>query len=279
MVLDRIEKPSMSRQLCVYAVSDATGKTGWRVVQAALMQFDTSDVLIERRGGVQDEESVRRVVEAAAEAGGLIVHTLVSPDLRRVMLEAGRRHGIITIDLLGPVLTRLTEALRISPRAVPGLFQQLDDEYFARIEAIEYTVDHDDGRNPEDLDEADLVLVGVSRTGKTPLSIFMAYRGWRVANVPIVLDVQPPSQLFQVDRRRVVALTVDAERLIAIRKIRAKRLSGDLALRYTTPSHVERERLWFQKVLRQGVWSVVDVTFRSIEESAAELMELVRPRR
>jgi regulator of PEP synthase PpsR (kinase-PPPase family) len=269
----------MSQHLYVYIVSDATGKTGWRVVQAALLQFDTSDVVIERRGGVQDEEAVRKVVETAAQTGGLIVHTLVSPDLRRVMLEAGRRHGVITIDVLGPVLTRLTEALRISPKAVPGLFQQLDHEYFARIDAIEYTVNHDDGRNPEDLDDADLVLVGVSRTGKTPLSIFMAYRGWRVANVPIVLDLQPPSQLFEIDRRRVVALTVDTERLIAIRKIRAKRLTGNLALRYATPSHVEREKEWFQEILRQGVWQVVDVTFRSIEETAAELMELVYPRR
>jgi [pyruvate, water dikinase]-phosphate phosphotransferase / [pyruvate, water dikinase] kinase len=269
----------MSQQVHVYIVSDATGKTGSRVVQAALMQFDTSDVVLERRGGVQDEESVRKVVEVAAHTGGLIVHTLVSTELRREMLEAGRRHGIITIDLLGPVLTRLTEALRISPKAVPGLFEQLDDEYFARIEAIEYTVNHDDGRNPEDLDEADLVLVGVSRTGKTPVSIFMAYRGWWVANVPIVLDMEPPSQLFKVDRRRVVALTAETERLIAIRKVRAKRLTGDVALRYATPSHVEREKVWFQKILRRGVWQVVDITFRSIEETAAELMELVHPRR
>jgi regulator of PEP synthase PpsR (kinase-PPPase family) len=273
-----LENDLMAQQVHVYIVSDATGKTGWRVVQAALMQFDTSDVVFERRGGVQNEALVRDVVEEAAQTGGLIVHTLVSTELRRVMLEAGRRRGIITIDLLGPVLTRLTEALRISPKAVPGLFQQLDDEYFARIEAIEYTVNHDDGRNPEDLEEADLVLVGVSRTGKTPVSVFMAYRGWRVANVPIVLDMEPPSQLFQVDRRRVVALTVDTERLVAIRQLRAKRLAGSVALRYATPGHVEREKLWFQKILRQGVWQVVDVTFRSIEETAAEVMELVHPR-
>jgi hypothetical protein len=269
----------MSQPLHVYIVSDATGKTGWRLVQAALMQFDTSDVVIERRGGVQDEASVRQVVDVAAQTGGLIFHTLVSTELRRVILEAGRRRGIITIDLLGPVLTRLTEALRISPRAVPGLFQQLDDEYFARIDAIEFTVEHDDGRNPRDLHEADLVLVGVSRTGKTPLSIFLAYRGWRVANVPIILDIKPPNELFEVDARRVVALTIDSERLVAIRQVRAKFLTGELLLGYATPRHIEREKVWFQKILRQGVWQVVDVTFRSIEETAAELMELVRPRR
>ncbi len=222
-----------SKPFHIYVVSDATGKTGWRVVQAAALQFDTSDVVMERLGGIQDEASVKRVVEKATRTGGLVVHTLVSPQLRRVMLEAGRRQGIITIDLLGPVLTRLTEALQISPKAVPGLFQQLDEEYFARIDAIEYTVNHDDGRNVRDLDEADLVLVGVSRTGKTPLSVFLAYRGWRVANVPIVLGIDPPAELFRVDPQRVVALTIEPERLMSLRQARAKRLSP--AWRSATP--------------------------------------------
>ena len=194
-------------------------------MQAALLQFDSSTAAIKRIGGVQDEEAVRAVVREAAGTGGLVVHTLVSPKLRRTMLLAGRQRGIITIDLLGPVLTRLTEALELSPKAVPGLFEQLDDEYFARIDAIEYTINHDDGRHPEDLPDADLVLVGVSRTGKTPLSVFLAYRGWRAANVPVICDMEPPPQLFDIDPRRVVALVIDPERLCAIRKVRAKRLS------------------------------------------------------
>ena len=194
-------------------------------MQAALLQFDSSTAAIKRIGGVQDEEAVRAVVREAAGTGGLVVHTLVSPKLRRTMLLAGRQRGIITIDLLGPVLTRLTEALELSPKAVPGLFEQLDDEYFARIDAIEYTINHDDGRHPEDLPDADLVLVGVSRTGKTPLNVFLAYRGWRAANVPVICDMEPPPQLFDIDPRRVVALVIDPERLCAIRKVRAKRLS------------------------------------------------------
>jgi regulator of PEP synthase PpsR (kinase-PPPase family) len=263
----------------IYVVSDATGKTGWRVVQAALLQFDASDALIRRIGGIQDKAAVSAVVDEAADTGGLIVHTLVSPELRRVILEAGRRRGIITIDLLGPVLTRLTEALQISPKAVPNLFEQLDSEYFLRVDAIEYTVSHDDGRNPDGLAEADLVLVGVSRTGKTPLSVFLAYRGWHVANVPIILDVNPAPQLFEVDPKRVVALVIDPDRLLSIRKARAKRLSGDYLLGYATPRYIEDELAWFRQVLRQGVWQVVDVTYRSIEETASEIMDMVRPRR
>ncbi len=266
------------RPYTIYVVSDATGKTGWRVVQAALLQFDATDAIIKRIGGVQDEAAVSAVADEAAAAGGLIVHTLVSPELRRVILDAGRRRGILTIDLLGPVLTRLTEALQISPKAVPNLLEQLDREYFLRVDAIEYTVSHDDGRNPEELGEADLVLVGVSRTGKTPLSVFLAYRGWHVANVPIILDVNPAPQLFEVDPRRVVALVIDPDRLLSIRKVRAKRLSGDFLFGYATRKHIEEELEWFRQVLRQGVWQVVDVTYRSIEETASEIMDMVRPR-
>lgn len=261
----------------IYVVSDATGKTGWRVVQAALLQFDTSNAEIRRIGGVQDEAAVLSVVQDAADTRGLIVHTLVSPQLRRVILGAARRQGIIAIDLLGPLLTRLTEALHVSPKAVPNLFEQLDSEYFSRVDAIEYTVNHDDGRNPGELHEADLVLVGVSRTGKTPLSVFLAYRGWHVANVPIILNVQPAEQLFGIDPRRVVALVVDPDRLLSIRRVRAKRLSGDYS-GYATPRHIEEELEWFRRILRRGVWQVVDVTYRSIEETASEIMEMVRPR-
>ena len=266
------------KRLSIYVVSDATGKTGWRVVQAALLQFDSSAAAIKRIGGVQDEETVRAVVHEAAGTGGLVVHTLVSPKLRRTMLLAGRQRGIITIDLLGPVLTRLTEALELSPKAVPGLFKQLDDEYFARIDAIEYTINHDDGRHPEDLPDADLVLVGVSRTGKTPLSVFLAYRGWRAANVPIIRDMEPPLQLFDLDPRRIVALVIDPERLCAIRKVRAKRLSRVHRIQYAAREHIEKEMVWFRKILRRGVWQVVDVTYRSIEETASEIMDMVRPR-
>jgi hypothetical protein len=265
--------------LHIHIVSDATGKTGWRVVKAALLQFDASNVVVERVGGVQDAAGVHAAMEQAEKTGGIVIHTLVSPSLRRAILEGGRQRGIITIDLLGPVLTRLTEALQISPKAVPGLFKQLDDEYFARIDAIEYSVNHDDGRNPEQLDRADLVLVGVSRTGKTPLSVFLAYRGWRVANIPIVLGIEPPPQLFRVDPRRVVALTIDWERLRSIRRVRASGLAKGLALQYAARKHIAEELEWFRRVLRQGVWPVVDVTYRSIEETASEVMEMVRPRR
>ena len=269
--------------LYIYVVSDATGQTGSRVVQAALLQFDTTKVVVERVSGVQDKTAVQAVVDQAAATGGLIVHTLVSPSLRRIILKSSRQRGLITIDLLGPLLTRLTEALRISPKAEPGLFKQLDEEYFARIDAIEYSVNHDDGRHPEDLDQADLVLVGVSRTGKTPLSIFLAYRGWRVANVPIVLNIDPPPSLFQVDPRRVVALNIEPDRLVAIRKARAQNLRKEFSFRraldYATREHIIKELEWFKWVLRRGVWPVVDVTYRSIEETAAEVMDMVRPRR
>jgi regulator of PEP synthase PpsR (kinase-PPPase family) len=162
--------------------------------------------------------------------------------------------------------------------AKPGLLRQLDESYFDRIDAIEFTVRHDDGRNPDDLLQAKLVLVGVSRTSKTPLSIFLAYRGWRVANVPIIANLEPPPALFRVDRRRVVALTIQPHRLVDLRQARLNRMARGVSFDYARPDHIQQELDWADLVVRRGRWSVVDVTKKSIEETAAEIIALYRRR-
>jgi [pyruvate, water dikinase]-phosphate phosphotransferase / [pyruvate, water dikinase] kinase len=258
----------------VYVVSDATGATGRRVVEAALAQFSGAEVTIEQVPGVRDVEEVKQIVRQAARAGGTIVHTLVVPALRQAMLDAGRRHHVVTIDLIGPLVARLSETLELSPMAKPGLLRQIDESYFERIGAIDFAVQHDDGRNPADLPQADLVLVGVSRTSKTPISIFLAYRGWRVANVPIVADLEPPPPLFQVDRRRVIALTVEISRLVKLRQARQYRMARGMSLQYASVEHIQQELDWAELILRRERWPMVDVTNKSIEECAAEIIDL-----
>jgi len=132
------------------------------------------------------------------------VHTFVTEELRSAMLNEGRAKNVATIDLMGPLLARLTELLETPPRAQPGLFNPFDSSYMQRIEAIDFTVRHDDGRNLHDLYRAEIVLVGVSRTSKTPLSVYLADRGWRVANVPVILGMEPPHQRFELPHRRVI---------------------------------------------------------------------------
>jgi len=179
---------SDERNHVVYVISDATGATGQRVVQAALAQFADAEVTVELKPGVRKVKQVKKLVREAAGNGGTIVHTLAVPALRDALFEEGRAFHVVTIDLLGPLVARLSECLELAPLARPGFLRHLDESYLRRIEALDFAVRHDDGRNPDELPQAELVLVGVSRTSKTPISIFLAYRGWGVANVPIIND-------------------------------------------------------------------------------------------
>jgi regulator of PEP synthase PpsR (kinase-PPPase family) len=180
----------------------------------------------------------------------------------------------VTIDLMGPLVARLSEILELAPLAKPGLLRQLDESYFERIGAIDFAVRHDDGRNPDDLLQADLVLVGVSRTSKTPISIFLAYRGWRVANVPIIANLEPPPALFQIDRSRVIALAIHPERLAKLRQARMSRMTRGFSLDYAQMEYIQQELDWADLILRRERWAVVDVTNKSIEECAAEIIAL-----
>src|SRR5512139_1279740 len=190
----------------IFAASDATGTTAERVLRAALTQFYPDKVKITRHGGVRTPARIREIVHETARAKGFIVHTFVSDDLRAVILKEGRDHNVTTIDLMGPLLARLSELMAIQPKAQPGLFNPFDPSYLQRIEAIDFTVRHDDGRNTHELEQAEIVLVGVSRTSKTPLSFYLGYRGWKVANIPIALGVAPPANLFDLPKRRVIGL-------------------------------------------------------------------------
>lgn len=259
----------------IYAVSDATGQTAEGVVRAALTQFDASEVRLTRYGGVRTPAQVREIVNEAKQSGGFIVHTLVSEEMRRLVLNEGRAANVATIDLMGPLLARLTDLLASQPRAQPGLFQAFDTAYLQRIDAIDFSVRHDDGRNIQDLDRAEIVLIGVSRTSKTPLSIYLAYRGWRVANVPIVLGIEPPARLFELPRRRVIGLIVRPDRLAELRKARVEHI-GTRILGYADLEHINQEVTFAYEIFsKRPDWPLVDVTTKPVEETAAEVVSLI----
>ncbi|HDQ72469.1 MAG TPA: kinase/pyrophosphorylase [Chloroflexi bacterium] len=258
----------------VFVVSDGTGATAEQVLNAALTQFAGAPVEIERRSGVRTEGQIRQIVEEVAAVGGFIVHTLVSDDLRAVMLREGRTHNVETIDLMGPLLARLSQQLSVSPAEKPGLFRQLNEEYFRRMETIEFAYHHDDGRRAHELDQAEIVLVGVSRTFKTPLSIYLAFKGWFVANVPLVLELKPPDALFKLPQGRVCGLSIDPDRLADLRQTRERHLGGATGY-YADPTYVRREVEYALNIFRsQHGWPVVDVTDKPIEETAAEILAL-----
>jgi len=258
----------------IFAISDGTSTTAHTVARAALVQFDTT-VEVERFREVRTAETLRAVIAQAAASDAVVVHTLISEDLRTTVLKECREQNVASVDLMGPLLARLEEKLHLSPIGQPGTLRPFDAENVQRIEAINYAVKHDDGQHIEELGEAEIVLVGVSRTGKTPLSIFLAYRGWRVANVPLVAGLDLPPEVAALPRRRVIALIANPGRLALLRQSRADRM-GVRPLGYANLDHVKREIAYAYEVFdRHRDWPVVDVTNKSIEESAAEIISLV----
>jgi regulator of PEP synthase PpsR (kinase-PPPase family) len=259
----------------VFVVSDGTGATAEQMLSAALTQFADAAVEVKRRPEVRTEEQVRQVIREAARVDGFIVHTLVSDTLREVMLRVGRLYNVETIDLMGPLLARISQQLAISPAEKPGLFRQLNEEYFRRIETMEFAFHHDDGRRVHELPQAEIVLVGVSRTFKTPISIYLAFKGWLVANVPVVLNTKPPSVLSYLPPGRVFGLTIDAVRLAELRRVRQEHLGGATG-DYANPDFVHREVEYALSIFRsRPAWPVVDVTDKPIEEIASEILALV----
>ena len=260
----------------IFAVSDATGKTAARVLKAALLQFDSEFVEVIQYGEVRSVDRIREICDEAAREGGFVVHTLVSENLRLHMLDEGRKFNVPTIDLMGPLLIRLANWFESQPKAQPGLFHVIDAEYDRRIEAVEFTVKHDDGRRTPELHLADIVLVGVSRTSKTPLSMYLAHRGWKVANIPLVLGVEPPPNLFSLPKRKVIALTIDPQRLSSLRQVRAERL-GTTQKGYADIGTVHREMAYAYEIFdRRRDWPLLDMTAKPIEEAASEIIAIVR---
>jgi len=262
----------------IFAVSDGSGSTAERVVQAALTQFEGASVVIERRSRVRTQEAVRRVVKEAAAAQGCVVHTLVLDTLREHMVRAGRIHNVETIDLMGPLLARLSQQLAVSPAEKPGLFRQLNKEYFRRIESMEFAFHHDDGRRAHELDRAEIVLLGVSRTFKTPLSIYLAFKGWFVANVPIIYEKPLPPTVLDLSPSKVFGLRIDPSRLAELRRGRQERWGTALGP-YADPAFVRRETAYAEELFRAHPgWRTIEVTDKPIEEIASELLVLTEQR-
>ena len=258
----------------IFVVSDGTGRTAERALSAALAQFPGAQVGIAVRPNVRTGEMAQKVVREAAEAGGFIVHTIVKDSVREAILMACRVGNIEAIDLMGPLLARLTETLATSPSEKPGLFSRLNRTYFRRIETMEFAFRHDDGQRVEDLRRAEIVLLGVSRTFKTPLSIYLAFKGWFVANVPITLNHEPPAILAKIAPAKVFGLDTNARQLAELRRARHDYLRG-AAGPYADQEYVRIELMNARKFYsRHPRWAVVNVTHKPIEEIATEILAI-----
>ncbi len=268
------------KQFTVFIISDGTGETASSMVKAGLVQFQGHEINIVRGKNVRREEQVESIIEDAFQAKGMIVYTVVSPSMRKKIFELASNKGIPALDLLGPLLDSLDRYLGGSGEDhTAGLLRTVDERYFKRIEAIEFTVRNDDGKTLDDLDQADIVLVGVSRTSKTPLSIFLSHKGWKVANIPLVVGTPLPEQLKTIDQRKIVALIINPESLARIRRKRLEKFGQDPGGEYASMAHIEKEIEFATELFKKNKkWPVFDVTDRALEETAAEIIRVVATR-
>ena len=257
----------------IFVVSDGTGETATKMSKAALLQFKPANTTFVRHSNVRSVDMVREIVRAAEREPALVIHTFASRRLRQEMEQACQEFNVASLDLIGPLIEKLAEFIETQPAETPGLLHQVDDDYFDRIDALAFTVRHDDNRSPEDLHEADIILVGVSRTSKTPLGIYLGQEGWKVANIPVVMGEELPRELFQVYQSRIVGLMTTPERLAEVRKARLSRL-GSLDSTYADMKRVAAELEYCRKIFEQNAdWLLVDVAGKSVEETAAEILD------
>lgn len=261
----------------IFILSDATGLTAEVTVNAVLSQFRSTDVQINRVTMVRTRGRLVETIRLANEVDGIIVYTLVSKELRQIFLSELAKWEVRTVDLMGSLLNAFVDFLGVLPTGSPGLQRQLNERYFHNIEAIEYTVNHDDGQNPEELNLAEIVIVGVSRTSKTPLSIFISNQYFlRVANVPVVWGVGLPRQLFELEKSKVVGLKITAKRLMEIRKARIDRTGFKAPPKYADYDYIVKELEYGDRLFAKNDWAIIDVTEKSIEEAAFEVLRLMQ---
>lgn len=267
----------MSR-IHLHLLSDSTGETLENIAKAALAQFDAVEVIKHFWPMVRSETHLDRILDEVAANPGLVLFTLVNPDIRAKLERRCRVLGLPMVPALDAVTDALSNLLGQAAKARPGRQHVLDAAYFARVEAIQFTIAHDDGQNWENWEAADIVLAGVSRSSKTPTSIYLANRGYKTANIPIVIESPPPSALFSLRHPLVVGLTTNPERLIAVRRNRLLSLNQAPETDYVNDEKVKAELAFARRMFADNGWPVIDVTRRSIEESAAAIINLFNER-
>lgn len=260
----------------VYIVSDSVGETAEFVVRAAATQFNGGRVEVRRISYVDDEGTISEVIKAAKEVNGFIAYTLVLPHLRNYMLAEAERYGVYLVDIMGPMMNAFENILHMEPKRRPGLLHQMDDEYFRRVEAVEFAVKYDDGKDPRGLLRADIVLVGVSRTSKTPLSMFLAHKRLKCANVPLVPEVDPPDELFQVPPKKIIGLTISPNELNLIRQERLKSLGLKAQANYANLDRILLELEYAEKLMRRLGCPVINVSNKAVEETAGIILDIVK---
>jgi regulator of PEP synthase PpsR (kinase-PPPase family) len=268
--------PTSLHDAMVYVVSDSVGETAEFVVKAAASQFAGLPLQIRKFPYIDDEGTLNEVIRAAAESNAIIAYTLVIPALKKHIQKKAAEENVVAIDIMSPMVNALQAYLKAEPTNKPGLVRQLDEDYFRKVEAIEFAVKYDDGRDPRGILRADVILVGVSRTSKTPLSMYLANKRYKVANVPLVPEVVPPEELYLVPKEKCIGLTINADQLNMIRTERLKSLGLTAEANYASMERIKYELEYSRSIMEKIGCPVIDVSNKAVEETANIILGIIK---
>jgi len=258
----------------IYVISDSLGETAEFVGRAAASQFNSEHVEVRRIPFVSEKEHLEEIVEEAGRRKSIIAFTLVLPELKEHLVRLAEESNIPTVDVLGPMLEAISRVTNKPPKLEPGLLRKLDEHYFHKVEAIEFAVKYDDGKDPRGILRADVVLIGVSRTSKTPVCMYLAHKRIKAANVPLMPEVNPPEELFMIPKNRIVGLTISPELLYEIRQERLKTIGLASGADYASYDRILKELDYAEEIMKRIGCPVIDVTNRAVEETASKILEI-----
>jgi regulator of PEP synthase PpsR (kinase-PPPase family) len=262
----------------VYIVSDSVGETAEMVVRAAASQFSSGLTQVRKATNITEPGTLVNVVQTAHEEGLIIAYTLVQADMASSLRRLAQKADVVCIDVLGPVIDVFKTYSDLKPYEQPGLQHKIDAQYLKRVEALEFAVRYDDGKDPRGVLLADIVLIGVSRTSKTPLSMYLANKGVKAANIPLVPEVKPPDELFSIPRGCVIGLVIHWEQLNQIRKERLRAMGVTGNTNYSDPARIFQELEYADQLMRRLKCAVIDVTNKAVEETASKILEIYNRR-
>jgi len=261
----------------IYILSDSVGETAEMVARAAAEQFKGTSYEVKKYSYVSTEESINQmIVEAKRDDKAVVVFTTVLDDIREKIIKECDKYKVPYIDVLAPLLNKFADLLGSQPMNEPGIIHRLDEKYFKKVEAIEFAVKYDDGKDPRGIKKADIVLIGVSRTSKTPLSMYLAHKNVKVANVPLVPEVPIPEELYQIPTNRIIGLTTDPIKLNEIRQERLKALGLSNTATYANVDRILEELEYADKIMKKLQCPIINVSNKAVEETAGIILDLVK---
>jgi hypothetical protein len=265
----------MKKNFLVYVLSDSVGETAEQVARAAAEQYKDTDYDIKKYPYVESKSKVDNIIENLNSKNSIFVYTVVNKEISEYLQQKCEEIGVPYIDVMAPCLDTFTKFLDKEPVRESGVIRKLDEDYFKRVEAVEFAVKYDDGKDPRGILKADIVLIGVSRSSKTPLSMYLAHKNYKVVNIPLVKGSKVPDQLFEVPRKKIIGLMIDPSDLIEIRRERIRVLGLDNSVDYVSVEKIYEELDYAERIMRKIGCPVIDMTKKAVEEAANLVIDII----